>query len=298
MGHVINPLSFRLYNTRYWNCVWSIKTTSSYSYLANQDIILASFLKKLICSFVDSTTIGLIFVNLKIIRSSNSINAYIYIHDSFLDSLLFNIKKNQAYLKIRKKIFKKLVFKFKKFIKKKKIAFSKKHSSKLKRKIIRKYSKKVFFLILKERFLKLYWNFFKAILAKFFKRFATAKNLNFFILGLNKKAVNANILTEFFMIRLGQYYTIWEVIKSVNYLMRRLMKGGIINGYKITCSGRFSRKQRTTYSWKSFGSLALSSLKSRLDYSNRSIALKYSLCTIKIWVNLSKKKVRNFDFIV
>lgn len=71
----------------------------------------------------------------------------------------------------------------------------------------------------------------------------------FFVIGLSKMNVNANIIGEFFFIRLTQYYTIWEVLKNINYLFRSLMKKKkLVKGYKITCSGRFSRKQRTTYS--------------------------------------------------
>lgn len=298
MGHVVNPTSFRLYNTRYWNHTWSLKPSSPYSYFINQDIMLSNFFKKLISRHIDSTSVGLIFVNLKLIRAFDKLNMYIYLHDSFLDSLLYNLKKNYQYVKIRKKMFKKFILRFKKLIKNNYIVLSKKEVSIFRKKLISKYSRKFFFLILKEKFLKSYWKNFKIIFLNYLKRFVTIKNFNIFILGLNKKAVNANIVAEFFMIRLNQFYTIWEVIKNVNYLMRRLMRGGVVNGYKITCSGRFSRKQRTTYSWKSFGNLGLSSLKSRLDYSTRSLVLKYSICTIKIWINLSKRRVKGFDFIV
>jgi ribosomal protein S3 len=77
-----------------------------------------------------------------------------------------------------------------------------------------------------------------------------------------------------------------------------MKKKRIVKGYKITCSGRFSRKQRATYSWKSFGSLAFSTVKSKLDYSYRTIALKYSSCTIKVWVRLGKKHKNLVDFVV
>jgi ribosomal protein S3 len=120
-----------------------------------------------------------------------------------------------------------------------------------------------------------------------------------FIIGLSKMNVNANIISEFFFIRLTQYYTIWEVLRNINFLFKSLMKGKrLVKGYKITCSGRFSRKQRATYSWKAFGSLAFSTVKSKLDYSYKTIALKYSSCTIKVWVRLGKKKTNLVDFVI
>ena len=77
-----------------------------------------------------------------------------------------------------------------------------------------------------------------------------------------------------------------------------MYKNSIVKGYKIACSGRFSRKQRTTYTWKVFGSLATSSIKSNLDYDYRTISLKYSACTVKVWVrlNISNRKNRT-DYI-
>lgn len=91
------------------------------------------------------------------------------------------------------------------------------------------------------------------------------------------------MISEFILIRLKQYYTVWEVLKNISFLFKILMyRKGLVKGYKITCSGRFSRKQRTTFSWRKFGNLSFSSMKSRLDYSYRSLALKYSTVTIKV----------------
>ena len=67
MGHVINPISYRLYNIRYWNNNW-FSNNLNYSYLVNQDILLDRFFRKFLTSHLGSTAIGIIFVNLKIIR--------------------------------------------------------------------------------------------------------------------------------------------------------------------------------------------------------------------------------------
>jgi ribosomal protein S3 len=155
------------------------------------------------------------------------------------------------------------------------------------------------FIFLKNKILKLFWGNFKLVLSFYLKKFFHSfTSPNLFILGLSKKNVNASIISEFFLIRLKQYYTIWEVLKNINFLFKGLMRKNMVRGYKITCSGRFSRKQRTTYSWKSFGSLGLSSMKSKLDYSYKTIALKYSSCTIKVWVRLGAKKNKSVEFVV
>ena len=301
MGHVINPISYRLYNIRYWNNNW-FSSNLNYSYLVNQDILLDRFFRRLLTIHLSSTAVGIIFVNLKIIRFFDNISLYLYIHDSFLDLLFFNLKKNARFVLIRRLFNKRFYKKYRKTLRQGKQfkKFKTKLFMFLKKKIILKYSRKLFFLFIKNKILKVYWDSFKSLSFFYLKKFT---RLNFiskiFVIGLSKMNVNANIISEFFFIRLTQYYTIWEVLRNINFLFKSLMKGKrLVKGYKITCSGRFSRKQRATYSWKAFGSLAFSTLKSKLDYSYKTIALKYSACTIKVWVRLGKKKTNLVDFVV
>lgn len=297
MGHVINPLSYRLYNTRYWNNNWSISDKSNYSYLITQDLMLDSFCKKILVKYFNSVNLGLIFLNLKVVRSFDSVSLYFYIHDSLLDLFFFNLKKNKNFLSLRKAVYKRICKRYRLAFRNLNLSFRK--FKIFKKKIVRSYSRKFMFIFLKNKVLKMFWLNFKTLLRfylrKFFRSFTS---LNIFILGLSKKNVNSSIISEFFLIRLRQFYTIWEVLKNVNFLFRGLMRRGIVRGYKITCSGRFSRKQRTTYSWKSFGSLGFSSMKSKLDYSYKTIALKYSSCTVKVWIRLGNIKGKLLDFVV
>ena len=230
------------------------------------------------------TSAGVIFVNLKIIRSFKDLFLYIYIHDSFLDLLFYNLKKNRRFVMMRKLLARKFYRKYRKIVRKKyKVLKRLKLITFLKKKLVLKYGKKLFFLFIKNKILKFYWFNFKDVALSYLKRLSSGSFNKIFILGLSKMNVNANIISEFFFIRLTQYYTIWEILKNINFLFRTLMrKKRLVKGYKITCSGRFSRKQRATYTWKSFGSLAFSTVKSKLDYSYRTIALKYSSCTIKV----------------
>lgn len=298
MGHVINPISYRLYNIRYWNNNWFVSNLN-YSYLLNQDILIYRFFRKFLMVQLDSTSIGVIFVNLKIIRSFDSIALYFYIHDSFLDLLFFNLKKNARFVLIKRLFNKRFYKKYRRSLRRNK-QLNTKLFTLLKRKVILKYSRKLFFLFIKNKILKIYWDNFKTLSLFYLKKFNKSNFFSeIFIIGLSKMNVNANIISEFFFIRLTQYYTIWEVLRNINFLFKSLMKGKkLVRGYKITCSGRFSRKQRATYSWKAFGSLAFSTVKSKLDYSYKTIALKYSSCTIKVWVRLGKKKTNLADFVI
>nr|ALG41030.1 ribosomal protein S3 [Acanthamoeba polyphaga] len=301
MGHVINPISYRLYNIRYWNNNW-FSNNLNYSYLVNQDVLLDRFFRKLLTGHLGSTNVGIIFVNLKIIRFFDNISLYLYIHDSFLDLLFFNLKKNTRFVLIRRLFNKRFYKKYRKTLRlgKEFKKFKARLFIVLKKKVILKYSRKLFFLFIKNKILKIYWDNFKTLALFYLKKFSRLNFLSkIFVIGLSKMNVNANIISEFFFIRLTQYYTIWEVLRNINFLFKSLMKGKkLVKGYKITCSGRFSRKQRATYSWKAFGSLAFSTVKSKLDYSYKTIALKYSACTIKVWVRLGKKKTNLADFVI
>ncbi len=300
MGHIVNPISYRLYNIRYWNNNWFLSNSLNYSYILNQDVLLRSFFKKVFSFYFNMTSAGVIFVNLKIIRSFKDLFLYIYIHDSFLDLLFYNLKKNRRFVMMRKLLARKFYRKYRKIVRKKyKVLKRLKLITFLKKKLVLKYGKKLFFLFLKNKILKLYWINFKAVILSYLKKLSPISFNKIFILGLSKMNVNANIISEFFFIRLTQYYTIWEILKNINFLFRTLMrKKRLVKGYKITCSGRFSRKQRATYTWKSFGSLAFSTVKSKLDYSYRTIALKYSSCTIKVWIRLGKRKKNFVDFVI
>lgn len=218
----------------------------------NQDILLDRFFRRLLTNHLGSTAVGIIFVNLKIIRFFDNISLYLYIHDSFLDLLFFNLKKNARFVLIRRLFNKRFYKKYRKTLRRGK-QFKKLKNRLfifLKKKIILKYSRKLFFLFIKNKILKVYWDSFKSLSFFYLKKFS---HLNFvskiFIIGLSKMNVNANIISEFFFIRLTQYYTIWEVLRNINFLFKSLMRGKrLVKGYKITCSGRFSRKQRATYS--------------------------------------------------
>lgn len=302
MGHLVNPISYRLYNTRYWNNNWFNFNNLNYAYVNTQDVLLKKFLSRFFSLFINSVEIGVVFVNLKILRVFNTINFYIYIHDSFLDLLSLGFKRNRWFLRIRKKLNRRFYSRYVSCLNKSSINKNLKYKSlrKVRRNYIVKYARKFFFLFIKNKVLKSYWDIFKGLFTLYLDKFLICNvNKNIFILGLSKKIVNSNMISEFFYIRLKQYYTIWEVLKNVNFLFKFLMRQRrVVKGYRITCSGRFSRKQRATYSWRSFGSLSLSTMKSKLDYGYTTIALKYSSCTIKVWIRLANRKGPKMDFIV
>jgi ribosomal protein S3 len=50
-------------------------------------------------------------------------------------------------------------------------------------------------------------------------------------------------------------------------------------------AGRFTRRDRATFVWKSFGKMNLNTKTSFIDYYVKDVQLPYSRCIAKLWVN-------------
>jgi ribosomal protein S3 len=58
-------------------------------------------------------------------------------------------------------------------------------------------------------------------------------------------------------------------------------RGGLL-GFKMQCSGRFSRRQRASSIWFLYGSVPLSTINEKIDFASYSIPILNSKITIKI----------------
>jgi len=65
-------------------------------------------------------------------------------------------------------------------------------------------------------------------------------------------------------------------------LNQMLYNKDILLGYKITCSGRTSRRGRASFSIRSRGNLPLSTVVSFVSYAFCTVVLKNSICGIKV----------------
>jgi hypothetical protein len=75
--------------------------------------------------------------------------------------------------------------------------------------------------------------------------------------------------------------------RSIN-LKRCLNSTRGLLGFKIKCSGRFSRRQRAKSVWFSSGAVPLNTFNQKIDYSFFSIPITNSKITIKVWLFTSK----------
>jgi len=66
----------------------------------------------------------------------------------------------------------------------------------------------------------------------------------------------------------------------------------ILYGYKFHFVGRFTRKQQAANLWYKFGSLANSSAVANVDYAFYTVILRYSVCTVKVWLYKSRRAIK------
>lgn len=214
------------------------------------------------------------FNSITIIRQFKNVYINVYIHDSFFDFYMFTLGRNYLLTRLKKKVLGNIGY----ILRSKRISVFDY--------LIKKFLANItnlMVLFIKNKILSKFWNAFKFFSISNICKLASIKNVDMRIICISKYNVNANIISQFFNIRLQQYYTVWEIFKNINVLFKKLMfTHKVLKGFKIVFSGRFSRKQRTTYGVKKFGTLGPGTAKSRLDYANLVIPLRYSLCSVKI----------------
>jgi len=67
----------------------------------------------------------------------------------------------------------------------------------------------------------------------------------------------------------------------------RILEGGsrsLLYGYKFHFVGRFTRKQKAASLWFAKGANSVSSMRVDVDYGFHTLALRYSACTLKVWL--------------
>ena len=78
---------------------------------------------------------------------------------------------------------------------------------------------------------------------------------------------------------------LYNKTKRMKYFDNKL---AILYGYKFHFVGRFTRKQQAANLWYRLGSLANSSAIANVDYAIYSVVMRYSVCTVKVWLYKSK----------
>lgn len=94
--------------------------------------------------------------------------------------------------------------------------------------------------------------------------------------------LNATIVSKYIATRLRQRFQLREILMP---LLRHLTYNKYVRGFRITCAGRFTKKEIALYDLHTFSSVPFSGVTAQFDYSLSEVVLKYSICGIKVWLH-------------
>lgn len=144
--------------------------------------------------------------------------------------------------------------------------------------------------------------FLKNIVSLFKPFFINSISSNFLIYfkNISKKEITASLISKYICIRLRQKFALKEIIRPI---LKDLTNNSAIKGFRLSCCGRFTKKEIATYRWERRGNVSLNTIAASIDYSFNYVILKYSVCGIKIWLHKNsdykyffKKWFENFKF--
>jgi len=107
------------------------------------------------------------------------------------------------------------------------------------------------------------------------------KKVNVRIFLLNNKTLNPIIISRYIVNQLLQYNSLNEVIFPLINIFNNNQN---INGYKIMCNGRFTKRQRASHTIYKEGKLNFSTVTSLLEYNYLPVTLKYGVGGVKVWI--------------
>lgn len=314
MSHLANPLALRLGAVTFWDAVWSSIHAKKHMLLFFEDLIFYEVFRWFFTH--NLLRFDYIFSHVKILRTlGHSVYFLIFFYNSVSEKRFGSFYRNFALSAYnQKEIFNNFIHNLeginflgkwssKLFYRKdfKYISLSSKAKKKKKKNIFK--TKGIFFLFkslisyyftLHKNSLNLTLSVVKTLLLN---KFILWKNKVFSFL-FNKKAsfshllkfslyqvfggsLNANILTNYVVTKLSQRFKLFRVIDP---LLRTLTQLEFLLGFKVACSGRFTRKQIATYFWEKSGKLPLNTITQFIDYKYLTVTLKNSICGIKIWL--------------
>jgi len=100
----------------------------------------------------------------------------------------------------------------------------------------------------------------------------------------------AELLARYICIKLKQRFTLQQTIRPlINYLSRDILVKKILFGYRIQCTGRFTRRQRATYLVFKEGKVPLATIQTKIDYAADYVVLKDGVGSIKVWLYQTDK---------
>lgn len=323
MGHLINPVSFRLGINKFWD-----NNLISYKFQNNKNlnllkINLNSFIERFF-NFKIFLKYGLLYSHNNLLAKNNGLILNIYLYKTINNSnksvleILYLIKTFNY--KIRLKVYKKIISIFNYYyfelVLKFKLKINQKYNiikilnyiylcfqiKKFKFLTIEKFLQislkknmrndeyllyfyeRLFFMLLRKRF----WGILSKFLIFYIKSYILGPiKINFY----NTSDLSIEVIKKFIIVRLQQRFKISQIIIPI---MKNLKENQNILGYKFAFSGRFSRREMATYEWFVDGAIPLNTIHAKIEYKQFPVLLKDGICGIKIWINRKFKQENNF----
>lgn len=299
MGHLTNPIALRLSINTTWNSNWALNNNFNYNNVFKRDYLLYQFLD----SFAVKKQLifrNVIISHYKIFRTHKSTFINLYYYSPDFDELRTRFYSytilRMVWLRYKSEVLRP---KYRKAEINSKLEYPKDFKSQrhLHYKLFARRINRVSRYILKQYVVYFFW-------------YLINKNFNFYLNKLNKnninnaeyyylnifrltfKNVNINIVALYIAYRLQQRYSLNWVLKPVFRDLSKRIDKGQLAGYKILCSGRFTRKQIATYTWSKKGSLGLNTFTSLVKYAQSKVRLKFGIGGIKVWLNYGIPKIR------
>lgn len=305
MGHLTNPIALRLSINTTWNSNWSLNNNFNYNNIFKKDYLLYQFLD----SFAVQKQIifrNVIISHYKIFRTHKSVFINLYYYSPDFDELRTRLysypilriiwlryKFNVLYPKRKKKTINTKI-QYPSNFKKDRHAHYKlfvKRINKFCRYILKQYLVYFFWYLINKNF-----NYYLNKMNK--NNFNNTEHYYLNIFRLTFKNVNINIVALYIAYRLQQRYSLNWVLKPVLRDLSKRIDRGQLAGYKILCSGRFTRKQIATYTWSKKGSLGLNTFTSLVKYAQSKVRLKFGIGGVKVWLNYGIPNIRKNRLIV
>jgi hypothetical protein len=98
---------------------------------------------------------------------------------------------------------------------------------------------------------------------------------------MNNLNLNSSFLLNYFIIKLGQYFQLNDILIPI---VRRLKRLTELEGFRLIFTGRLTRKERAAYIVRSHKSMPLASYKAKVDYASGFIIMKFGVVGIKIYL--------------
>jgi hypothetical protein len=132
----------------------------------------------------------------------------------------------------------------------------------------------------------LFWYIITHYLSFDLKKLNLMKEVIIFnIININIRNVHIVAISNYIIKGLVQRYNLKWVLRPIIRDLTEKIKEKKILGYKILCTGRFTRKQIASHLWQNEGAVSVNSYANIIKYFPAKVRLKYGICGVKIWLN-------------